>query len=123
MGVKGRDRSPGVKVWPQFGDRGWVVAAFRRGWGDHFGAVGGPVDGDPLGTLLHLRRRRTPGWCGIYCGVRSPSAALREYQELEPEEVAAMAWFIATEATFSTGSEFIVDGGELIVPLPAVARS
>ncbi|WP_330257715.1 hypothetical protein OG874_15515 [Nocardia sp. NBC_00565] len=29
----------------------------------------------------------------------------------EPEEVAAMVGFIVTEATFSTGSEFVIDGG------------
>ncbi|PPJ03599.1 SDR family NAD(P)-dependent oxidoreductase [Nocardia cyriacigeorgica] len=29
----------------------------------------------------------------------------------EPEEVAAMVEFIITEATFSTGSEFVIDGG------------
>ncbi|MFE3003180.1 SDR family NAD(P)-dependent oxidoreductase [Nocardia sp. NPDC059246] len=29
----------------------------------------------------------------------------------EPEEVAAMVRFLVTEATFSTGSEFVVDGG------------
>ncbi len=29
----------------------------------------------------------------------------------EPEEVAAMVGFILTEATFSTGSEFVIDGG------------
>ncbi|QBS45339.1 SDR family NAD(P)-dependent oxidoreductase [Nocardia sp. CS682] len=29
----------------------------------------------------------------------------------EPEEVASMVGFIVTEATFSTGSEFIIDGG------------
>ncbi|WP_406277000.1 SDR family oxidoreductase [Nocardia sp. NBC_00881] len=29
----------------------------------------------------------------------------------EPEEVAAMVGFIVTEATFSTGSEFVLDGG------------
>ncbi|MCM6772398.1 SDR family oxidoreductase [Nocardia sp. CDC159] len=29
----------------------------------------------------------------------------------EPEEVAAMVRFIVTEATFSTGSEFVLDGG------------
>jgi 3alpha(or 20beta)-hydroxysteroid dehydrogenase len=32
----------------------------------------------------------------------------------KPEEVAAMAVFIATEATFSTGSEFVVDGGAVV---------
>ncbi|MBF6323289.1 SDR family oxidoreductase [Nocardia cyriacigeorgica] len=29
----------------------------------------------------------------------------------EPEEVAAMIAFVVTEATFSTGSEFVIDGG------------
>ncbi|WP_327117477.1 hypothetical protein [Nocardia sp. NBC_01730] len=29
----------------------------------------------------------------------------------EPEEVAAMVGFIVTEATFPTGSEFVLDGG------------
>jgi 3alpha(or 20beta)-hydroxysteroid dehydrogenase len=37
----------------------------------------------------------------------------------EPDEVAAMVWFIAAEATFSTGSEFIIDGGALVGALPA----
>lgn len=32
----------------------------------------------------------------------------------EPEEVASMVWFMATEATFSTGSEFVADGGILL---------
>lgn len=32
----------------------------------------------------------------------------------EPEEVAAMAVFVATEATYSTGSEFVVDGGAVV---------
>jgi 3alpha(or 20beta)-hydroxysteroid dehydrogenase len=30
------------------------------------------------------------------------------------EEVAEMVWFVATQATFSTGSEFVVDGGTLL---------
>jgi 3alpha(or 20beta)-hydroxysteroid dehydrogenase len=34
----------------------------------------------------------------------------------EPTEVAEMAWFIAETATYSTGSEFIVDGGALSGP-------
>jgi 3alpha(or 20beta)-hydroxysteroid dehydrogenase len=37
-----------------------------------------------------------------------------------PEEIASMVWFIAAEATFSTGSEFIIDGGALVGALPAV---
>lgn len=31
-----------------------------------------------------------------------------------PEEVAAMIVFIVTEASFSTGSEFVVDGGAVV---------
>lgn len=31
----------------------------------------------------------------------------------DPAEVAALAWFLATEATYSTGSEFVIDGGLL----------
>lgn len=34
----------------------------------------------------------------------------------EPAEVAEMAWFIAKTATYSTGSEFVVDGGALSGP-------
>ncbi|MCX4092439.1 SDR family oxidoreductase [Nocardia sp. alder85J] len=40
----------------------------------------------------------------------------------EPEEVAAMVRFIVTEATYSTGSEFVVDGGATagqVVAVPA----
>jgi 3alpha(or 20beta)-hydroxysteroid dehydrogenase len=37
----------------------------------------------------------------------------------EPEEVASMVWFMASEATFSTGSEFVVDGGILLGALAA----
>ncbi|MET9762760.1 SDR family oxidoreductase [Streptomyces sp. NPDC006372] len=37
----------------------------------------------------------------------------------EPEEVARMVLFIVTDATFSTGSEFVLDGGLLAGP-PAV---
>ena len=35
----------------------------------------------------------------------------------EPEEVTKMVLFLASEATFSTGSEFIVDGGALLGPV------
>ncbi len=32
----------------------------------------------------------------------------------EPAEVAARALFVATSATYSTGSEFVVDGGAVV---------
>jgi 3alpha(or 20beta)-hydroxysteroid dehydrogenase len=40
----------------------------------------------------------------------------------EPEEVARMVLFVVTEATFSTGSEFVLDGGVLAGP-PVVVSS
>jgi 3alpha(or 20beta)-hydroxysteroid dehydrogenase len=38
----------------------------------------------------------------------------------EPEEVARMVVFVAAEATYSTGSEFILDGGATTGGAPAV---
>ena len=38
----------------------------------------------------------------------------------EPEEVARMVLFIAAEATFSTGSEFVVDGGATAGTVPVL---
>jgi 3alpha(or 20beta)-hydroxysteroid dehydrogenase len=40
----------------------------------------------------------------------------------EPEEVAAMVGFIVTDATFSTGSEFVIDGGA-IAGMALIGRS
>ena len=37
----------------------------------------------------------------------------------EPEEITKLVLFVASdEATFSTGSEFIADGGHLLGPVP-----
>ncbi|MGW4355792.1 SDR family NAD(P)-dependent oxidoreductase [Nocardia sp. NPDC004582] len=45
-------------------------------------------------------------------GLAEPIAATQPLPRFgEPEEVAAMVRFLVTEATFSTGSEFVVDGG------------
>ncbi|PAZ09769.1 3-alpha-hydroxysteroid dehydrogenase [Streptomyces sp. SA15] len=38
----------------------------------------------------------------------------------EPEEVARMVLFVVADATFSTGSEFVLDGGILAGPAPTV---
>ena len=38
----------------------------------------------------------------------------------EPDEVARMVVFIAAEATFSTGSEFVVDGGATAGTVPVL---
>jgi 3alpha(or 20beta)-hydroxysteroid dehydrogenase len=41
----------------------------------------------------------------------------------EPEEITRMVLFVATdEASFSTGSEFIADGGLLLGPVPDSSR-
>jgi 3alpha(or 20beta)-hydroxysteroid dehydrogenase len=38
----------------------------------------------------------------------------------EPDEVARMVLFIAAEATFSTGSEFVIDGGATAGIIPVL---
>lgn len=41
----------------------------------------------------------------------------------EPEEIARLVLFVASdEASFSTGSEFIADGGHLLGPLPQLTK-
>jgi 3alpha(or 20beta)-hydroxysteroid dehydrogenase len=35
----------------------------------------------------------------------------------EPEEVTKMVLFLAVDATYSTGSEFVVDGGAVLGPV------
>jgi 3alpha(or 20beta)-hydroxysteroid dehydrogenase len=42
----------------------------------------------------------------------------------EPDEITRMVLFVASdEASFSTGSEFIVDGGVLLGPAPQRERA
>ena len=41
----------------------------------------------------------------------------------EPEEITRLVLFVASdEASFSTGSEFIADGGHLLGPVPRQER-
>ena len=40
----------------------------------------------------------------------------------EPEEVAAMVRFLLCEATYSTGTEFVIDGGAIVGQLQAVTK-
>jgi len=41
----------------------------------------------------------------------------------EPEEITRLVLFVASEeASFSTGSEFIADGGDLLGPVPQQER-
>jgi 3alpha(or 20beta)-hydroxysteroid dehydrogenase len=42
----------------------------------------------------------------------------------EPEEITQLVLFVASdEASFSTGSEFIADGGQLLGPVPQQERA
>jgi len=42
----------------------------------------------------------------------------------EPQEITRMVLFVASgEASFSTGSEFIADGGQLLGPVPQHERA
>ncbi len=42
----------------------------------------------------------------------------------EPEEITRLVLFVASEeASFSTGSEFIADGGQLLGPVPQHERA
>jgi NAD(P)-dependent dehydrogenase (short-subunit alcohol dehydrogenase family) len=42
----------------------------------------------------------------------------------EPEEITRLVLFVASdEASFSTGAEFIADGGQLLGPVPDSARA
>jgi len=40
----------------------------------------------------------------------------------EPEEVTKLVLFLAADATFSTGSEFVIDGGALLGPLAPIEK-
>ncbi len=41
---------------------------------------------------------------------------LAAFCDPQPDEVAAMVRFIIAEASFSTGTEFVIDGGATILP-------
>jgi len=57
---------------------------------------------------VHPGPIRTP----VEVGADESAPATRSLPRFgEPEEVAAMVRFLVTEATFSTGSEFVLDGG------------
>lgn len=67
---------------------------------------------------LHPGPIRTPMTAGISDEVATAQPIPRFG---EPEEVARMARFLFTEATYSTGSEFVIDGGAVtgqVLPLP-----
>jgi 3alpha(or 20beta)-hydroxysteroid dehydrogenase len=48
------------------------------------------------------------------------SQAIARYGE--PEEVTKLILFLAADATFSTGSEFVIDGGALLGPLAPIEK-
>ena len=62
-------------------------------------------------NLIHPGPIRTPMIAGLGDGL----AATQPINRIgEPEEVTAMLLFLLTEATYSTGHEFIIDGGAVI---------
>jgi len=65
--------------------------------------------------------RRTPRrWRRRWLGQVGLSAIPRI---AEPEEITRLVLFVASEeASFSTGSEFIADGGHLLGPVPQHER-
>lgn len=67
---------------------------------------------------VHPGPIHTPMTAGLDEGVAAAQPLARFG---EPEEVAAMVRFVITEGTFSTGSEFVLDGGATagqVLPLP-----
>ena len=66
---------------------------------------------------VHPGLIRTP----MTAGAGEESVAAQPIERFgEPEEVARMVLFIATEATFSTGSEFVLDGGATTGTVPVL---
>lgn len=62
-------------------------------------------------NLIHPGPIRTP----MIAGLGDDLAAAQPINRIgEPEEVTAMLLFLLTEATYSTGHEFIIDGGAVI---------
>jgi 3alpha(or 20beta)-hydroxysteroid dehydrogenase len=62
-------------------------------------------------NLIHPGPIRTP----MIAGLGDELAATQPINRIgEPEEVTAMLLFLLTEATYSTGHEFIIDGGAVI---------
>jgi len=68
---------------------------------------------------VHPRPIRTPMVGGMDEGTTTAGQPIPRFGE--PDEVAAMVRFLVTEATYSTGSEFVVDGGVTTGPVEPVA--
>ncbi|QIS16912.1 SDR family oxidoreductase [Nocardia arthritidis] len=82
-----------------------------------------PIDGGHRADIQRQKcdrhRRRARNRRGLS---ESTAAAQPLARFGEPDEVAAMVRFLITEATFSTGSEFVLDGGATAgrtLPLPS----
>jgi len=55
---------------------------------------------------------------------RTLADELGKHDLLPPEEIARLVLFVASdEASFSTGSEFIADGGHLLGPVPQLDKN
>lgn len=103
---------------------GGLSAYVASKWGVRGLTKAAALDLAPFGIRvlsLHPGPIRTPMTAGISDDVARAQPIPRFG---EPEEVARMARFLFTEATYSTGSEFVVDGGAVtgqVLPLPEEA--
>lgn len=93
-------------VASKWGVRGLTKAAAMELAGDNIRVVS-----------IHPGPVRTPMTAGLGDGLIAGQAIPRIG---EPEEVTRMLLFVAAEATFSTGSEFVADGGALLGPVGPV---
>lgn len=74
--------------------------------------------GDGIRVMsIHPGPIRTPMTAGLGTGVIAGQAIPRMG---EPEEVTKLLLFMAADATFSTGSEWVVDGGAVLGPIAPV---
>jgi 3alpha(or 20beta)-hydroxysteroid dehydrogenase len=68
---------------------------------------------------IHPAPIRTPMTAGIGDEITAAQPIARKR---EPEEVTKLLMFMAADATYSTGSEWVVDGGAVLGPVIALPQ-
>lgn len=91
----------------------WAVRGMTKAAAMEFGRDGIRV------VSIHPGPIRTPMTDGMGDELVA-SQAIPRYGE--PEEVTKLVLFLAADATFSTGSEFVIDGGALLGPLAPIEK-
>jgi 3alpha(or 20beta)-hydroxysteroid dehydrogenase len=91
----------------------WAVRGITKAAAMEFGRDGIRV------VSIHPGPIRTPMTDGMGDELVA-SQAIARYGE--PEEVTKLILFLAADATFSTGSEFVIDGGALLGPLAPIEK-